>query len=63
MYVYASARHTAFLDRAAIDEYWSPGLGIGVRTSGGFDLLLGYSGDFGDQYEAHTAQLRIQLPF
>lgn len=62
-YVFAGASYSDFLDDAAVDNYYSPTAGIGVRTAGGFNVRLAYEGDFGDDYEAHKVQLGVQLPF
>ncbi|GIW74197.1 MAG: hypothetical protein KatS3mg103_0719 [Phycisphaerales bacterium] len=62
-YVFAGASYSDFLDEAAVDNYWSPTAGLGVRTAGGFNVRLAYEGDFGDDYEAHKVQLGVQLPF
>jgi len=62
-YVFGGASYSDFLDDAAVDNYWSPTAGVGVRIGGGFNLRLAYEGDFGDDYEAHKAQLGLQLPF
>ena len=62
-YVFGGASYSDFLDDASVDNYWSPTLGIGARTGGGFNVRLAYEGDFGDDYEAHKVQLGVQLPF
>lgn len=62
-YVFLGASYSDFLDDAAVDNYYSPTAGFGFRTAGGFNIRLAYEGDFGDGYEAHKAQLGVQLPF
>jgi hypothetical protein len=62
-YVFGGASYTDFLDEAAVDNYYSPTAGVGVRTAGDFNVRLAYEGDFGDDYEAHKVQLGVQLPF
>ena len=62
-YVFGGASYSDFLDDASVDNYWSPTAGVGIRTSGGFNVRLAYEGDIGDDYEAHKIQLGVQLPF
>ncbi|MEQ8845684.1 MAG: hypothetical protein RIB58_12600 [Phycisphaerales bacterium] len=62
-YLFGGASYSDFLDDAAVDNYWSPTAGVGIRTGGGFNFRLAYEGDFGDDYEAHKIQLGVQLPF
>lgn len=62
-YVFAGLSYSDFLKDAAIDNYFSPTVGVGVRTPGGFNVRLAYEGDFGSKYEAHKVQLGVQLPF
>jgi hypothetical protein len=62
-YVFLGGSYSDFLDDAAVDNYYSPTAGFGFRTGGGFNVRLAYEGDFGDDYEAHKAQLGVQLPF
>jgi len=62
-YVFAGLSYSDFLDDAAVDSFVSPTAGVGLRTQNGFNVRLAYEGDFGDGYEAHKAQLGVQLPF
>ncbi len=62
-YIFGGISYSDFLDDAAVDNYYSPTVGLGVRTGGGFNVRLAYEGDFGDDYEAHKVQLGVQLPF
>ena len=62
-YVFGGASYSDFLDDAAVNNYWSPTAGVGIRTGGGFNVRLAYEGDLGDDYEAHKIQLGVQLPF
>ena len=62
-YVFGGLSYSDFLDDAAVDNYYSPTAGFGMRTGGGFNVRLAYEGDFGDDYEAHKVQLGVQLPF
>jgi hypothetical protein len=62
-YLYAGASYTNFLQDAAVDNYWSPSAGAGLRTRAGTNLMLGYQGDFGSGYEAHMGRLSVHMPF
>lgn len=62
-YVFGGVSYSDFLDDAAVDNYYSPTAGVGVRTAGGFNVRVAYEGDFGDDYEAHKVQLGVQMPF
>ncbi len=63
LYLYGTITETMFLSEAAVDEYLSPGAGIGYRTGNGLNLNVGYSGDIADGYHAHQVRVTIQLPF
>ncbi len=62
-YVFGSLTHTAFLDDAAIDEYLSPGVGLGLGGPGRWHFRLAYQGDIADEMDVHRAQLGLTLPF
>ena len=62
-YIYAGGIWTDFIEDAAVDNYTTGLAGVGLRTSNGFNVVVGYEGDFGDDYEAHGAALSLQLPF
>lgn len=62
-YVFAGLSYSDFLKDAAIDNYFSPTAGFGLRAGGGLNVRLAYEGDFGSNYEAHKIQLGVQLPF
>src|SRR5690242_10342954 len=50
LFVDASIARTDFLQKAAIDHYWTPGAGVGVRFGPNCGLRVGYQGDFGHRY-------------
>jgi hypothetical protein len=62
-YAYAGLAYTKFLEDAAVEDYYTPMIGVGYRTGGGFDFRLGYEGDFGDGYEAHGVRVGLAMPF
>lgn len=62
-YLYAGGVWTDFIEDAAVDSYTTGLAGAGLRTSNGFNVVLGYEGDFGDDYEAHGGSLSLQVPF
>ena len=63
LYVYTSIVYTEFLRGAAVDTYWTPGVGVGFRTQSNFSLTVGYSGDFSDGYRSDGFRAMLQLPF
>jgi hypothetical protein len=60
-YGFAGASITNFLSDAAIDVYYTPTIGIGWWMGRGTGLQVGYSGDFGHDYDSH--QLRAAFNF
>ncbi|MEM9167989.1 MAG: hypothetical protein AAGB48_13310 [Planctomycetota bacterium] len=63
VYIYGGGVWTDFLEDAAVDDYTTALAGFGLRTSDGCQIVLGYEGDFGDDYDAHGGALIFQLPF
>ena len=61
--VYGGGVWTDFLEDAAIDNYTTGLAGLRLKASNGFAFVVGYEGDFGDEYEAHGGAASIQLPF
>src|SRR5690606_34158627 len=62
-YAYGGLAYTRFLEDAAVEDYFTPMLGVGYRAGNGFDFRLGYEGDFGDGYTAHGARVGLAIPF
>ncbi|MEM8756540.1 MAG: hypothetical protein AAGF47_02005 [Planctomycetota bacterium] len=62
-YIYGGGIWTDFVEDAAIDNYATALAGLGLRASNGFNFVIGYEGDFGDDYEAHGGSVTLQLPF
>ncbi len=60
-----SITHTAFLQDAAVDDYLSPGAGIGFylnrrHTSG---VRFAYQADLADEYTAHSGTVQLYLNY
>lgn len=62
-YAWAGCSMTNFLEDAAVDDYYSPTLGIGWYRQGGTGLQVGYFGDFGHEYESHQARVALNIGF
>jgi hypothetical protein len=62
-FVDAGVAYTNFLDEAAVDSYWSPEVGVGVRWAAGSGLRVGYRGDYGDGFTNHGAGVQLYLAF
>ncbi len=61
--VYGGGAWTDLLEDAAVDHYTTALAGASLRASNGFAFVVGYEGDFGDEFEAHGGSASIQLPF
>jgi hypothetical protein len=57
----AGIAYTDFLDDAAVDNYLSPIVGVGLRFGSENVLRVGYRGDFGDGYDAHRGEIEIRF--
>ncbi len=53
-----SLTHSMFLEDAAVEDWISPGVGIGSNWDGG-GMRIGYQGDLGDDYTAHSLQFNL----
>lgn len=62
-YAYGGLAYTRFLEDAAVEDYFTPAIGVGYRSGNGFDFRLGYEGDFGDGYTSHGARVGLAIPF
>jgi hypothetical protein len=62
-YVYGSYVFTSYLQSAAVDQWHTPGAGLGWRTASGLNLAVGYSADLADGYRSHNLRATLQLPF
>jgi hypothetical protein len=55
--------YTNLLDEAAVENYWSPEVGVGVRWHEGSGLRVAYRGDYGDGFTNHGASVQLYLAF
>jgi hypothetical protein len=62
-YVYASYVFTSYLQPAAVDQWQTPGIGLGWRVPSGLNLTVGYSADLADGYQSQNLRATLQLPF
>jgi hypothetical protein len=51
--------HTRFLQDAAVDDYVTPMIGVGLRFGEAGSLRVGYKGDFGDDYSSHGGNVEL----
>ena len=62
-YLTGGIAYTQFLDDAAVENYFSPLAGIGLRLGASSVFRIGYRGDFGDGYDAHRGELELRIGF
>ncbi len=64
-FIDAGIAYTNFLNDAAIDGFWSPTVGVGVRFGKGqaSGLRLGYAGDFGNGFTVNGAEMNLFFSF
>ena len=60
--VYGGVSYSQFLKDAAIDSYYSPGIGVSYARKGRI-FEIGYEGDVADDYKTHKARFAIRIPF
>lgn len=60
--VYGGVSYTQFLKDAAVDSYYSPGVGVSYARKGRI-FEIGYEGDVDDNYKTHKARFAIRIPF
>lgn len=63
MYVYGSFKYTTFLQTAAIDNWYTPGAGIGYRAENGLNFSVGWDSDIASGYDSYNLRATLQLPF
>lgn len=63
LFVDASITRSDFLQRAAIDHYWTPGAGIGVRFNENAGLRVGYFGDFAHHFTVNGGNVQLYLNY
>ena len=62
-YLTGGVMYTVFLDEAAVDNYVSPVLGVGLKLGKGSALRVGYRGDIGDGFDAHGGEVELRFAF
>ncbi len=62
-YVDGSVTYTNFLHDAAVDNYWSPAIGLGYRFTPTSGVHIGYRGDFADQYTASAGEISFYFGY
>ncbi|MHC5007539.1 MAG: hypothetical protein ACYTGF_09310 [Planctomycetota bacterium] len=63
LYIYGTFVYSTFLQDAAIDDWITPGAGLGYRLANGLNISAGYTGDIADGYNTHNLRATFQLPF
>ena len=62
-FVDAGIVYTNFLQDAAVQDYWSPLAGIGIRFGEASGLRIGYRGDFGDDFTSNGGEIDLFFAF
>lgn len=62
-FVDAGVAYTNFLNDAAVDSYWTPRAGVGMRFGTASGVRIGYHGDFGDGFTNNGADVQLFLTF
>jgi hypothetical protein len=62
VYLDVGATYTNFLQDAALQNYWTPTIGIGTGF-GSVGLRVAYQGDFGDGYRSHGGSVSLYLNY
>ena len=60
-FVDASITRSDFLQGAAIDHYWTPAAGVGVRFGANAGLRVGYFGDFAHGFNVNGGDIQLYL--
>jgi hypothetical protein len=63
LFVDASITRSDFLQRAAIDHYWTPGAGAGIRLGDNAGLRIGYVGDFARRFNVNGGDIQLYLNY
>lgn len=61
--LYAGASVTNLLDDAAVSAWLSPEVGLTFSSAAGSGVLIGFTGDFGDDYSAYGVRVLFKLAF
>jgi len=62
-FVDASITHTYFIQDAAVETYFTPAIGAGIKIGKSVGIRLAYSADLGDDYTAHNGNLMFSFGF
>jgi hypothetical protein len=63
VYLQGGVSYTDFLDEAAVDNYISPLLAVGLNIGGDNVLRIGYRGDFADGFDIHRGEAELRFSF
>lgn len=61
--LYGAVTYSNFLDDAAIENWWTPEIGVSYSNKAGTGFHAGITGDFGDDYTSYGARLMLKLAF
>jgi hypothetical protein len=62
-FIYGTFVYTTFLEDAAVDDWITPGAGLGYRLENGLNISAGYTADIADGYDSHNLRATFQIPF
>jgi hypothetical protein len=62
-FVEGGIAYSNFLDRAAVPNYWTPTLGVGIATGRFSSIQISYQGDFAKQYNQNGGELAFVLVY
>jgi hypothetical protein len=62
-FIYGSFVYTQYLQDAAIEDWITPGAGLGYRLQNGLNIAVGYTTDIADGYDSYNLRATFQLPF
>jgi len=62
-YLDGSLSITNFLDDAAIDQYWTPSVGFGLKFGHASGIHFAYKGDFADDYRSHGGEIALYFGY
>ena len=62
-FVEGGIAYSNFLDRAAVPNYWTPTLGVGVAMGRFSSIQISYQGDFARQYNENGGELTFVLVY
>jgi hypothetical protein len=62
-FIDASISYTNFLQDAAVEQYWSPAVGVGFTWGEASGFRVGYKGDFDSDYTAHALEAMLYFGF